>query len=173
LTAQALKVRKEGKFIQHVGLVCPWFDQRIHIVDIETLPPGDTLFGLDYGFSAPACGLSIRIDREGNWWGFRGFYRKGLAIPKISALIKQKEAGIRGVIQRIADSAQADAIQQMCDEGIDIVGVTKESGSTKENWDQYRASLLSQYGALQEATGKPKLFICSSVVDEDDSGVLV
>lgn len=169
LTAQALKVREKGKFVKQVGLVCSWFNRAVHVVDITTLPPGDTYAGFDFGFSAPTAGLYVRVDREFNWWVYDGFYRKGLTNPDIQQLIRLKEAGI-GRVARIGDSAQASDIKQINDAGIAISGVTKATGTSKENWDEFRARLLEQQGRVQELTGKPKLFISSKLIDYDDQG---
>jgi phage terminase large subunit-like protein len=167
LTKQALLVREKGKFVKQVGLVCTWFRRDKHIVDIRELPSGDTYCAIDFGFAVPTAALWVRIDREFNWWIFDGFYRRGLTNPEIQQLIRQKEAGIGRVI-RIADSAQASDIKQLNDAGISIKGVEKATGTSKQNWDEWRASLLEQQGRIQELTGKPKLFISSKLVDTDD-----
>jgi phage terminase large subunit-like protein len=169
LTKQALLVREQGKFMKQVGLVCSWFSRSAHVIEMGELPPGDTLFGLDFGFSNPASGLWVRIDREFNWWIFDGFYRRGLTNPDIQAIIKVKEQGLGRVI-RVGDSAQASDIKQLNDSGIKIEGVVKESGTNKENWDEWRASLMEQQGRIQEGTGKPKIFISSRLVDLDEEG---
>ncbi|HKQ06134.1 MAG TPA: terminase family protein [Blastocatellia bacterium] len=169
LTPQALKVRREGKFVKMVGLVCSWFGRSTHVVDIKELPPGDTYFAIDFGFSAPSAGLWVRIDREFNWWIFDGFYRKQLTNPQIQAIIRLKEQNLGRVI-RIGDSAQASDIKQMNDAGISITGVEKAPGTNKENWDEWRARLMEEQGHILEATGKPKLFISSKLVDFDEEG---
>lgn len=167
LTPQALKVRREGKFMKQVGLVAAWFQRSIHVVDMtNSLPPGDTYLGIDFGFSNPCCGLMVRVDREGNLWIFDGWYRRGLTNPDIQKLIAQKEAGM-GRVRRIGDSAQAADLKQLTDAGYPIEGVEKESGS-KESWDEFRAGLMEQFGRVQEATNLPKIFIASSLVDLDD-----
>jgi len=167
LSALSLKVRKEGKFVKQVGLVCPWFDRKTHLVEIKELPFGDTYFAIDFGFSAYCAGLYVRIDREFNWWVFDGFYRKGLTNPDIQKLLRLKEQGLGRVI-RIGDSAQASDIKQLNDAGISIKGVEKVAGTNKESWDEWRASLMEQQARVQEATGKPKLFISTKLVDIDD-----
>jgi phage terminase large subunit-like protein len=167
LSQQALKVRKQGKFMKQVGLVAPWFSRSVHVVELNELPPGQTIFLLDFGFSVPAAGLWVRIDKEMNWWVFDGFYRRGLTTPDIKALIQLKEVGL-GRVQRIADSAQASDIKQLSDLKVAVTGVEKISGTNRENWDQYRARLLEEIGRIQTLTGKPKLFISSRLVDIDD-----
>jgi len=171
LTPQMLKVRKEGKFIRQTGLVCPWFDRETHVVDTKELMPrsGDYFMGMDFGFSAPTCGLWIMVDREENIWVFDGFYRKGMTNPDIKNLIQTKEVNLPR-IRRIGDSAQASDIKQLTDSGVEIVGVRKETGTNKENWDEYRSRLLLEYGQVQELTNKPKLFISKDLTDENADG---
>jgi hypothetical protein len=168
LTPQALKVREEGKFVKQVGLVASWFNRQIHVIEMDKLPPGDTYFGLDFGFSNPCCGLYVRVDRDGNLWIFDGWYRRGMTNPDIQKLMGQKDVG-QGMIRRIADSAQASDIKQMVDSGISIIGVSKESGTSKESWDEFRARLMEQYGRVNESTNKPKIFISSKLVDINDN----
>jgi hypothetical protein len=125
---------------------------------------------LDFGFSAQAAGLYIRIDREFNWWIFDGFYRRGLTNPMIQDVMRLKEQGLGRVI-RIGDSAQASDIKQMNDAGIAITGVEKAPGTNKQNWDEWRASLMEEQGHIRELTAKPKLFISSKLTDTDEQGV--
>ncbi|HPQ42921.1 MAG TPA: terminase family protein [Syntrophales bacterium] len=169
LTEAALKVRRDGDFVKMVGLVCGWFGRETHLVDIKELPDGDTYFGIDFGFSAPTAGLWVRIDREFNFWIFDGFYRRELTNPDIQKIIRLKEQGVGRVI-RIGDSAQASDIKQLKDSGISIEGVKKEPGTSKENWDEYRARLMENQGKIQEATGKPKIFISKNLVETDENG---
>lgn len=173
LTPQMLKVRKEGKFVRQTGLVCPWFDREIHIVDTAKLMPqhGNFFCGIDFGFSAPTCGLWIMVDSGENIWIFDGFYRKGLTNPDIERLIRLKDTNLPR-ISRVGDSAQASDIKLLNDNGITIEGVKKETGTNKENWDEYRSRLLQEYGEVKEATNQPKLFISKDLVDEDDDGSL-
>ena len=58
----------------------------------------------------------------------------------------------------------------MNDAGIKIAGVEKAPKTTKENWDEYRARLLENLARIQEATGKPKIFISSKLTDLDENG---
>lgn len=159
LSKEALEVRRKGKFMRRVGLVCPWFQRSIHVVSIKELPDGDDIFGLDFGFSNPACGLYVRIDYDNNLWIHDGFYETGLTTPMIGSLINKKEVGLNSRVKRIGDSAQASDIQQLNDMGISIEGITKETGTSKENWDEYRARLMQEFGEIQEKSGQPKIFI--------------
>lgn len=167
LTPQALKVREEGKFVKQVGLVAGWFSRSIHVIEMDSIPPGDTILSVDFGFSNPCAGLFGRIDRDGNVWIFDGWYRRKMINPDIQAVILQKESGI-GRVNRIGDSAQSADIEQLTKAGIPMVGISKTSGS-KESWDEYRARILEQYGRVNESTNKPKIFISSKLVDIDDN----
>jgi phage terminase large subunit-like protein len=167
LSKESLEVRKKGKFMRRVGLVCTWFQRSVHVIDMPEIPDGTTIFGNDFGFSNPDCGLWVRVDYDNNLWIFDGFYRTELTTPKLAAIIRTKEQGL-GLVKRIADSAQASDIKQLNDEGIKIVGIKKESGTNKENWDEYRARLLQQWGAVQPGTGKPKIFISSKLTAIDE-----
>lgn len=169
LTKRALEVREKGKFTKQTGLVCSWFNRAVHVVDMKELPFGDTYFGLDFGFSAPSAGLYVRVDRELNFHIFDGFYRRGLTNPQIQELMRLKEQNLGRVI-RVGDSAQASDLKWMNDSGIVIQGVEKAPGTNKENWDEYRARLMEQFGRIQEGTAKPKIFISSRLVDLDDEG---
>lgn len=168
LTPQALKVREEGQFVKQVGLVASWFNRSVHVVDIDVLPSGDTYFALDFGFSNPCCGLYARIDRDMNIWIFDGWYRRGMTNPDIQKIMGVKDTGL-GIIRRIGDSAQASDIKQLTDAGFNMVGVSKESGTSKESWDEFRARLMEQYGRIHEQTNKPKIFISSKLVDVNDN----
>lgn len=158
LSKEALEVRRKGKFMRRVGLVCPWFQRSIHVIPMKELPEGDDIFGLDFGFSNPACGLYGRVDYDNNLYIFDGFYETGLTTPMIGSLINKKEIGL-GRVKRIGDSAQASDIKQLNDEGISIEGISKETGTNKENWDEYRARIMQEHGQVQEGTGRPKIFI--------------
>jgi hypothetical protein len=72
----------------------------------------------------------------------------------IQALIRLKEQGIGRVI-RIADGAQASDIKQLNDSGIVITAVDKVPGTNKQNWDEWRASLMEQQGAFNRSQGNP------------------
>lgn len=168
LGKSALIVREKGKFMKHVGMVCSWFNRQVHVVDIRELPPGDTFFGIDFGFTNPSAGLWVRIDREFNWWVYDGFYRTHLTNPEIQQIIKLKEASV-GRVTRIGDSAQASDIKQMNDAKLTIQGVVKAAGTNKENWDEWRARLMEEQGRIRE-NGLPKIFISSTLTEIDEDG---
>ena len=66
LSPQALKVRREGKFVKKTGLVCAWFDRSIHLTDLDVSADRDySTSALDFGFSNPCCyGLFINPQKK-------------------------------------------------------------------------------------------------------------
>jgi phage terminase large subunit-like protein len=176
LTASALKVRREGKFMRQVGLVAAWFNRNVHVVEMGDVPNGELYFGIDFGFSNPCAGLWVAVDAEENVWVFDGFYRKGMTNMEIMGEMSrhEKAVGLAGRVDRIADSAQASDIKEMNDAGIRIVGVKKETGTKRENWDEWRAKLMEDLGRQEEDEDgnlkSPKIFISSALSAEDDEG---
>lgn len=172
LTGNALKVRKEGKFMRQVGLVASWFDRSVHVMDFEEVPHGDIYMGIDFGFANPAACLWVSIDANENVWVYDGFYGTGMTNPVILDLIRQKEAatGLEGRIDRIGDSAQASDIKEMNDAGLRITGVEKQSGTDTENWDEWRAKLMEDLGRITDEQPHPRIIISSQLVAYDDEG---
>lgn len=172
LTGNALKVRKEGKFMRQVGLVASWFDRTVHVMEFDEVPHGDIYMGIDFGFSNPCAGLWVSVDANENVWVYDGFYATGMTNPVILDLIRQKEAqtGLQGRIDRIGDSAQASDIKEMNDAGLRIVGVEKQSGTDTENWDEWRAKLMEDLGRVDEDNPHPRIIISSQLVAYDEEG---
>lgn len=172
LTGNALKVRKEGKFMRQVGLVASWFDRSVHVMEFDEVPDGQHYFGIDFGFSNPCAGLWVSVDRNENVWVYDGFYATGMTNPVILEKIQSKEKaiGLQGRIDRIGDSAQASDIKELNDAGIRITGVEKESGTDHENWDEYRAKLMDDLGRVTEDQPHPRIIISAGLTAYDDEG---
>ena len=169
LSAQALKVREEGQFMRMVGLVCPWWDRSVHLIDMPELPEGWDLFGNDFGFTNPNCALWARVDHDNNLWVYDGFYKRHLTTPAIAKLIQEREANhsAKG-IRRVGDSAQASDIAELKLHGIHIQPVLKQPGTKRENWDEYRARIMQEFGQVSPETGKPKIFISKNLIEYDE-----
>lgn len=172
LSAAALKVRREGKFMRQVGLVASWFDRAVHVMDFDEVPHGDIYFGIDFGFSNPCAGLWVSVDANENIWVYDGFYGTGMTNPVILEKIRSKEAasGLTGRIDRIGDSAQASDIKELNDAGLRIVGVEKQSGTDAENWDEWRAKLMDDLGRVTEDQPHPRIIISAGLVAYDEEG---
>lgn len=177
LSPQALKVRREGKFVKKTGLVCAWWDRSVNLVDLEYNPAWITdTSALDFGFSNPACWGLIGVDYDDNVNLFDGFYQRGLTTPKICDFI-HKTLTTYGIDPNthtvVADSAQAQSIQEAndyCAEknlGITFVGIKKVSGTSGENWDEYRAQKMEDYGAVG-TNGKTRFKASNKLITFDE-----
>lgn len=166
LTAEALQVRREGKFVRMTGLVCPWFDRGIHVQPI-TFNPSWTLYrAIDFGFTNPTCVLWIGVDYDDNWYVYDGIYQPGLTTPQLYDAIIRKDAK-RYITNCFADSAQASDIQELIDKGLSVVPVEKVPGDSRESWDEYRARLLQTRGRV--LTGqKPRIILGANLTRHDD-----
>lgn len=174
-TEDALMVRRDGLFVQRVGLVCSWFNRSAHLKDniMEMIPKGSDVYsGTDFGFSKPCAHVFVAVDSDDNHYIFDGFYKTFLQNPQIADLIKRKEKAIQeaGLVMRTryADSAQPSDIAELTTMGVPMIPVKKETGESLEGWDEHRARRLDLQGRIQPGTGKPKLFISSALVEVDE-----
>lgn len=159
LSAHSLEVRKKGKFMERTGLVCPWWQRGVHLEELHYSAEWDICAALDFGFSNPACFGIFGIDYDDNINLFDGFYERGLTTPviaqKIVQICKAYSIDMHNLVI-ICDSAQAQSIQELNDisaannYGFTAIGVKKVSGTDSQNWDEYRADRLSQYGTVND-----------------------
>lgn len=170
LSPQAIEVRRKGKFVKKVGLVCPWWQRSDHC--IEMVYDDDWTIGaaMDFGFSNPCCFGLIGTDYDDNINIFDGFYERGLTIPKIAERII-KLAEPYGIDAKemviVCDSAQAESIQALNDLGFNCIGISKQSHTDGENWDEYRASKMQIYGEVDD-DGKTKFHISNRLITFDE-----
>ena len=166
LTPEALKVRREGKFVRMTGLVCPWFDRGVHVQDLIFDPAWTIYRVIDFGFSQPTCVIWIGVDYDNNWHIYDGIYQTGLTTPQLKEAMIRKD-GKRFITNCWADSAQASDIQQLNDLGVSVLPVEKISGDSKESWDEYRARLLMEQGKFAQG-GRPKIILGSNLTRFDE-----
>lgn len=82
----------EGKFVHFHGLVLGKFDRELHIIDspgLEHVKNLDIVVGIDPGITQAGvvwCGF----DKDNHVLAFDELYPKGMAVPEIANLIKQK-----------------------------------------------------------------------------------
>lgn len=172
LTPDALKVREEGKFVKRVGMVCPWWERSTHLQDITYDSNWAISGAIDFGFSNPACFELIGADYDDNLNIFDGFYSEGMTTPTIGQeIIKLKNDYKIKSLEIIADSAQAQDIQELndyfgsIDANITVIGIKKVSGTDNENWDEYRARKMQEYG--QVVDGKTKIRVSNKLTRID------
>lgn len=163
LSAQALKVRREGKFVKRVGLVCAWWDRTLHIRHYDKLDRSWTWYEvLDGGFSDPAAYLLIGVDNDNSIHVVNGFREARL---DADAIYKRRAAMTSGLLitQGFTDNDDPRLAQALSDLGMDLDPIIKKAGETG-NWDETLARALEEYGMVQKGTGKPRLFISDSLV---------
>lgn len=170
LTADALKVRREGKFVKRVGLVCSWFDRTKHIRHYGTYDRSWTYYEmLDGGFGDPACYLLIGVDHDNNVHVLDGFREKGLLTAQIKERRKIKVGTLR-INQGWTDNDNPRLQQELAEQpnAMLLIPVVKDKGD-KASWDETLAEKLSEYGSIQPGTGEPRLYISDDMmrVNED------
>ena len=166
LTAEALQVRREGKFVRMVGLVCPWFERSVHVQPITFKPDWTPYRVIDFGFTEPTCVIWPGVDYDGTVYVYDGIYQSGLTTPQLKDAIIRKDAK-RYITACYADSAQASDIRQLQDEGLSVIPVNKTSGDSRESWDEYRARILMEWGRIP-ANGKPRIVLGANLVRYDE-----
>lgn len=175
LRPDAIEVRRKGQFMQKTGLVCRWWRGDKHLQDIVFNPDWQVGGALDFGYSNPACFGLIGVDYDDNLNLFSGFYEKGLTSPKIAERIV-KLCQAHGVNMNdlviVADSAQAQSIQELNDisttnkYGFVVIGVVKQPKTSQQNWDEWRADKLEQYGEV--VNDKTKLLVSKDLLWFDE-----
>jgi phage terminase large subunit-like protein len=173
LSPEALKVRKEGKFVRRVGMVAPWWDRSIHLGEIIPDPYWQIGASMDFGFSHPAAFELIGADYDDNLNIFDGFYGTEMTTPTIGKkIVELFEKHHLQELTIVADSAQAQDIQELNDyfgeikANITVIGVRKQSGTNSENWDEYRARKMQEYG--QVINGKTKVKVSKDLIWFDE-----
>ncbi len=173
LTPEALKVRREGKFVRRVGMVCPWWERSTHLADLTLDSNWQIGASLDFGFSKPAAFELIGADYDDNLNIFDGFYGVEMTTPTIGdKIIKKCQTNQIKELTIVADSAQAQDIQELNDyfgeqkANINVIGIKKQSGTNNENWDEYRARKMQEYG--QVTNGKTKIKVSQNLTWFDE-----
>lgn len=173
LTPEAIKVRREGRFVKRVGLVCNWWNRDTHIKHYERLDPSWSWYEtLDGGYSDPAGWLLVGVDNDNSVHVVKGFREKGLTAPHI----KERRDGMIGGVTITGgwiDSDDPRLTQDLALLGMVLQPVEKIPGESK-SWDETLANKLAEYGQIQPGTGKPRLYISDSLVRFDvDKGLEV
>jgi len=157
LSDEAVQVRRFGKFVKRVGLVCSWWDREKNIMEYQSLPNSWTFFeSLDYGFSDPAAYLLIGVDGDGDVHVVDGFREKGLGDSEIYSRRQTKIVGLQ-IRQGYIDYPDERFKTNLSQLGMSLTQVEKKSG--QQVWDEVMAEKLAEYGKVQRGTGKPRLFV--------------
>jgi phage terminase large subunit-like protein len=165
LSKTSLQVRKEGKFVKRVGLVCAWWDRSVHIRHYDSLDRSWTWYEvLDGGFSDPAAWLLIGADGDNSIHIVNGFRKKRLKREGIVQLRNAKIGGMtitRGWIDNDDPRLQSELATE---DHIHLDPVEKKPNESK-SWDETLADKLEEYGEVQAGTGEPRLYISDNLVE--------
>lgn len=115
------------------GLVFPYFEQ------VLELPPGDSFYGLDFGFSTDVTTLCKNVIIGDGLYSQELIYERGMTNQDIGA--RMAELAIRkGYDEIFADSAEPKSIEELYRMGYNIKGCPKGPGSV-----EYGRQKLRQY----------------------------
>ena len=167
LTPEALQVRREGRFTKRVGLVCNWWDRMVHLRDYPELPIGTYFEVLDGGYSDPAAYLLICVDGDDSIHVIDGFREPYLKTTDILEKRDTKRAGVQ-LRGGWGDSDNPRLMIELKSLGMKLHPVNKTVKGSQASWDEALAEKLSEYGTIQAGTGKPRLYISTSLVRFDE-----
>lgn len=158
LSDEAMQVRRFGKFVQRVGLVCSWWDREKNEM-IYTDTPHDWAYYevLDGGFSDPAAWLFVGVDKDDNIHVIDGFREKELSDAEIISRRNAKKGNHR-IISGWIDYNDTRLGENLSKLGMTLTQVEKKAGDST-HWDETLAEKLAEYGKMERGTGKPRLFI--------------
>jgi len=167
LSKQALQVRREGKFVKRVGLVCAWWDRAKHIRHYDSLNKSWTWYEtFDGGFSDPAAWLLIGVDGDNNVHVVSGFRKVQLRTERIKELRDAKVSGLT-LTNGWTDNDDPRMQLELATAGMHLQPVVKQPGEAA-SWDETLANKLDEYGHIQAGTGEPRLFISDTLVEMND-----
>lgn len=175
LSENAIKVRRDGKFVKRVGLVCAWWERDVHIRHYDYIDKSWTWYEvLDPGFSDPAAWLLIGVDIDNNIHVVNGFRRKQFGNRDLKDLRDSKIAGLT-ITNGWMDNEDPRLQQELAAlKNLDgrpnawyLQMVNKVPGDNK-NWDETLAEKLEEYGKIQIGTGKPRLFISDNMTEYNE-----
>lgn len=167
LSASALKVRREGKFVKRVGLVCSWWDRTAHIRHYDSLNRSWTWYEiLDGGWSDPAAWLLVGVDNDNSVHVVNGFREPYLEAKQIKTMRDTKISGLT-ITRGWIDNDDPRLQKELSRERMSLTPVQKIAGETA-SWDDALARKLEEYGQVQPGTGQPRLFISDNLIRMND-----
>lgn len=150
----------EGKLGKIEGLVYPSFEQ------VDELPDGFTVYGLDFGFSNDPSVLTKNVLRGDELYSHEVFYQAGLTNDVIARMMI--EAGVKpGIDLIMADEAEPKSIEEIRRYGFNIRGCPKGQGSVefghqklrqfKQHWTKSSLNCIKEqrnYRYIQDKDGR-------------------
>lgn len=130
-----------GKFVNYEGLVYPWFDAD-NVVEADALPDTfeETIYGLDWGGSAPTAIVCLRRSGE-EWYVTREFYERRVVNDTIIAELRtMHDAATPGPVY--CDTNEPRAIEALDREGFDAREAEKSVETGIRHVDSLRDELF-------------------------------
>lgn len=146
LSEDAIEVRRHGRFVSRVGLVCGWWNRETYLRTYDKYPYDWQYFEcIDPGFSDPTAYLLIGVDPQANIHVLDGFRESELTADEV---IKKRNhiAGNLTIHQSIGDNDNPRFLMQLRDLGMDVMPVKKVVREQGKNWDEFLAEILAYYG---------------------------
>jgi len=176
LSENAIKVRRDGKFVKRVGLVCAWWERAVHVRHYDYIDKSWAWYEvLDPGFSDPAAWLLIGVDFDNNVHVVNGIRRPQLGNNALKELRDSRIGGLTitdGWMDNEDPRLQQELATLKTPDGKPnswyLKLVTKIPGDSK-NWDETLAEKLEEYGKIQPGTGKPRLFISDNLTEYNET----
>lgn len=139
-SGEAYEQEIEGEFVSFEGLVYKWFD-RSNRVTVDALPDrwDRTIYGLDWGGSAPTAIVALRQSGE-EWYVVDEFYERRVVNDTIVAELERLE-GEYGAGPIYCDTNEPRAIDQLGREGFDAREAEKSVETGIRHVDSLRERL--------------------------------
>jgi len=167
LSPDALAVRRDGKFVKRVGLVCNWWDRDKHIKHYDTLPKSWTYYEvLDGGWSDPAAWLLMGVDHDNSLHIVDGFRRKYIDNARLKEIRDSKATGLtinRGWIDNNEPRLQIELSKMRW-----VLNPVEKVPNESKSWDETLAEKLAEYGKIQPGTGEPRLYISDTLIEVNE-----
>jgi hypothetical protein len=162
LSEEALRVRREGSFVQRTGQVCNWWQRDVHLVPDMTRQSSWNIYRVvDFGWSSSkTCVLWMGVDANERVFVFDGLYVNETTDEELAKLIKSRESNFR-VTRGWADNTP-DRIQGLARHGVMCEPVKKSTGGEKD-WDTVKTEAMARIGRIDPVSGKSRLAISTTL----------
>jgi phage terminase large subunit-like protein len=155
---EAIEVRKFGKFVARVGLVCSWWRREKHLREYTEFPDDWSYYEvLDGGWSDPAAWLLLAFDTQNNLHILDGYSESQLSDEQIK---EKRDTKIGKLLIRrgYSDNDNPRLVEDLHKAGMKLFPIEKKPNETK-SWDETMADAIADYGTIQKGTGEPRLFV--------------
>ncbi len=165
LSAAAIQVRRHGKFVKRVGMVCAWWERTKHVRHYDRLDPSWTWYEiLDGGWSDPAAWLLIGVDNDNNVHVVDGFRRKQTKAKQLKEM-RERKRGRLLITRGWIDNDDPRLAKELLEDHDWFLEPVKKIPNEQQSWDESLAAKLDEYGEIQPGTGEPRLYISDQLVE--------